>query len=162
MILHARSDRTRLRGTSVLALPLFVVAIMGLSLAVASAIWVAAADGDVGGAGYASILVPGLVGVAALAVIRGCSVEIRPGPEGTGAEIVDVVAWVPVRRVPRSDVVTARVRRGAWRLYVLELSSGDAVKLVGASPQQFPANLLPDARRLDLEDLDELLGPDPT
>jgi hypothetical protein len=44
---------------------------------------------------------------------------------------------------------------------VLELDDGTAIKLAGASPQQFPARLLPDATRLDVEDLDELLGPDP-
>ncbi|RTL06936.1 MAG: hypothetical protein EKK62_12065 [Acidimicrobiia bacterium] len=70
----------------------------------------------------------------------------------------DVVAWRTVRRVPAETIAAARVRRGVWRLYVLELDDGTTVKLAGASPQQFPAWLLPDATQRDLEDLDVLLG----
>ncbi|UDY34235.1 hypothetical protein [Dermatobacter hominis] len=161
MTLHRRSDRIRLRGTSVLAAPLLVLAVIGLSLAVASTIWVASTDDGVGAAAVAAIVVPGLVGVGALLAIRGCSVEIGPAPDGTGGEVRDVVAWVTVRRTPQARIATARVRTGPWRLYVLELDDGEVVKLVGASPQQFPARLLPEATRLDVEDLEALLGPDP-
>ena len=161
MTLHRRSDRIRLRGTSVLAAPLLVLAVIGLSLAVASTIWAASNDDGAGAAAIAAILVPGLVGVAALAAIRGCSVVIDRGSGEDDGEVRDVVAWVTIRRVPQARIATARVRSGPWRLYVLELDDGEVVKLVGASPQQFPARLLPDATRLDIEDLDALLGPDP-
>ncbi len=157
MSLHDRSDRTRLRGTSVLAAPLLLVAVIGLSLAVASVIWVAWGDRDAGPAVVAAVAVPALIGVAALVAIRGCFVEVDRG----GGEIRDVVAWFTLRRIDQERVVTARVRRGPWHLYVIELDDGTPIKLVGASPQQFPARLLPDARRLDVADLDALLGEAP-
>ncbi len=149
----------RLRGTSVLAAPLVLVAVIGLSLAVASLIWAVAGDHGAEPAVLASVLVPGLVGAAALLAIRGCFVEVGPGPDGT-TRVRDVAVWRTVRTVPQERIHAARVRRGIWRLYVLELDDGSLVKLVGASPQQFPAHLLPDAARSDMDDLDELMGDD--
>ena len=88
--------------------------------------------------------------------MRGCFVEV------VGSEVRDVVAWRTVRRLPQSTIAAARVRRGVWRLYVLELVDGTVVKLAGSSPQQFPAWLLPDAAERALEDMDVLLGAEPT
>ena len=156
MTLHSRSDRIRLRGTSVLAAPLLLVAVIGLSLAIASAIWAVHGEHGAPVGVIVAVAVPALLGAAALVAIRGCFVEIDPG-----SEVRDVVAWRTVRRVDQARIATARVRSGPWRLYVLELDDGTVVKLAGASPQQFPARLLPDATRLDVEDLDALLGPDP-
>lgn len=146
---------TRLRGTSVLAAPLVVVAVIALALAVASASWAAFGGRTVGAAAIAAVVVPAIVGVGALAAIRGCFVEVRDGT------VRDVAVWITLRQIDQDRIATARVRAGVWRLYVLELLDAPAVKLVGASPQQFPARLLPDARTRDLEDLDVLLGGDP-
>lgn len=139
-----------------LAAPLAVVAVISLSLAVASTMWVAYGAHDLGAAPVLSIALPAAVGLAALVAIRGCFVEVDDGI------VRDVAGWVTLRRIEQRRITTARVRGGPWRLYVLELADGDAVKLVGASPQQFPARLLPDARDHDLADLDVLLGPDDT
>lgn len=150
----------RLRGTSVLAAPLVLVAVIGLSLAVASLIWAVAGDHGPQPAVVASVLVPGLVGAVALLAIRGCFVELGPGPDGT-TRVRDVAMWRTIRTIPQDSIISARVRRGVWRLYVLELDDGTLVKLVGASPQQFPAHLLPDAARQDMGDLEELMGEAP-
>jgi hypothetical protein len=161
MTLHDRSDRIRLRGTSVLAAPLVILAVIGLSLAVASVIWAAFGEHGAEPGVVLAVAVPGVIGVAALVAIRGCFVEVRAVADGSPGEVRDVVAWVTIRRIDQHRVTTARVRRGPWRLYVLGLDDGTLIKLVGASPQQFPARLLPDASRLDVADLDLLLGPDP-
>lgn len=168
--------RARLRGTSVLAAPLVLFAIIVFSLGVASLLWaISAAQADDLGV-VATVVIPMLLGVAALVAIRGCFVEVDPSAPCDPSErdtarrdvvvrdvvVRDVVAWRTLRRVPQGSIVSARVRRGVWRLYVLELDDGTLIKLVGASPQQFPAHLLPDAATLDLEDLDTLMGPDPT
>ncbi len=157
MSLRPPSDHVRLRGTSVLAAPLLVIAVMGLSLAVASTIWVAFGDRAVDAGVAAAVVVPAAVGIVALLAVRGCFVEVG-GPDGA---VRDVAGWITVRRVDQVSITAAHVRRGVWRLYVLDLVDGSTVKLVGASPQQFPARLLPDARRLDIEDLDALLGAAP-
>ena len=135
-----------------LALPLFVVAVIGLSLALASTLWAFGADQPVGVAAVTAIAVPAAIGVAALVAVRGCFVDVD------ASVVRDVVAWRTMRRVPTETIAAARVRRGVWRLYVLELDDGTTVKLAGASPQQFPAWLLPDATQRDLVDLDVLLG----
>lgn len=170
------TETLRLRGTSVLAAPLVIVAIMALTVSVASLVWVAFRCDGATPAEVAWIVLPASVGFAALAAIRGCFVEISPNPasgdaeggeradgEGSADGIVrDVVGWITVRRLPRGSIETARVRRGVWRLYVIETVTGDVIKLVGSSPLQFPSTLLSDAREHDLADLDLLLGaPDP-
>lgn len=135
-----------------LAAPLALVAVMALSLSVASVSWAAFGDRTPSTGGIVTIGILALSGVAALVAVRGCFVEVVDGT------VRDVAAWVTVRRVDQERIVTARVRGGPWRLYVLELLDGSTVKLLGASPQQFPARLLPDARVRDIEELDVLLG----
>jgi hypothetical protein len=144
--------RVRLRGTSVVALPLAVVGTIGLSLAVATALWGAWGGRDLGVAFWATLAVSATIGVAALVAIRGCFVEVA------GDTVRDVVGWVGVHRVDRTRIDTARVRAGVWRVYELDLDDGERVTLLGSSPQQFPARLLPDAKDLDLADLDTILG----
>lgn len=157
MSLRPPSERVRLRGTSVLAAPLLIVAVMGLSLSVASVIWAAFGEGPLDAGVAVSIVVPGSVGLAAIVAVRGCFVEVD-GAEGT---VSDVAGWITLRRIDQGSISAAHVRRGVWRLYVLDLEDGSTVKLVGASPQQFPAHLLPDAQGHDEEDLDVLLGAAP-
>lgn len=158
----------RLRGTSVLAAPLVLFSVIALSFALASLLW-AVGSSQSGPGAVASVVVPTVLGAAALAAIRGCFVDVAPSTEAPAesaaegvhaGEVRDVVAWRTLRRVPQRSIVAARVRRGVWRLYVLELDDGSLVKLVGASPQQFPAHLLADAARLDMDDLDTLMGPE--
>ncbi len=146
----------RLRGTSVVAAPLVVVGVMALAVAVATASWGAFGAGDRGAAFWTTLAVTIAVGVGALVAIRGCFVEVA------GGEVRDVVGWVTRRRVPQDRIGTARVRRGVWRVYDLELLDGEQVTLLGASPLQFPARLLPDAAEQDLADLHRILGHDDT
>lgn len=142
-----------------LAAPLAVVAVMALTVSVAAFVWVAFRDAGASPSEVATIVVPALVGVAAFLAIRGCFVEVSErGAAPDGMVVRDVVAWVTVRRVPQDSILTARVRRGPWRLYVLETDRDEVVKLIGASPLQFPSTLLSDARDHDLADLDLLLG----
>lgn len=138
-----------------LAAPLVLLAVITLSLAIASASWAAFDHHDIGSDALLAMVVPAAIGLASLLAVRGCFVDVSNGI------VRDVAAWCTIRRIDQGLIATARVRPGPWRLYVLELADGTTVKLVGASPQQFPARLLPDARARDLEDLDVLLGPDP-
>lgn len=146
-----------MRRATLLAAPLFLVGAMAASAAVALALWGVWHRDELGG-----VFVALTVGSAALAAVaflarRGCFVELDP-PGAPDAALRDVVAWRAVRQVPRTDVVTVRVRAGAWRWFELELDDGSLVTLVGACPVQFPARLASGARERDLADLDLLLG----
>lgn len=148
----ARTRRPRLRGTRLVAAPLALVGVLSTALAVAAALW-GAWHPDELGASFAVVLAAFVaLGTAGFVAARGCFVEPR------GEELRDVVAWVTVRRVPRARVVEARVRAGAWRWFELELDDGTLVTLLGASPAQLPARLLPGWRESDLADLAVLRG----
>jgi hypothetical protein len=141
-----------LRGTTLVAAPLFLLGAMGGALAVATALW-GAWHADDRGTPFILVLTGSLiVGAAGFAAARGCFVESSP----TGVR--DVVAWVTVRRFASENVIEARVRAGAWRWFEVELADGRLVTLLGASPAQFPARLLPGAQEQDLSDLAALRG----
>jgi hypothetical protein len=154
-VVTGRGRGSRLRGTTIVAAPLFVVALIALTLAVATLLWGAWEGHDRGAAWWATLLVSGAVGVGALACVRGCFIEVDD------RTVRDVVAWVPVHRFERARIATARVRRGAWRVYVVELDDGKVLTLLGASPLQWPTRLLPGAMERDRDDLDLLMGDDP-
>ncbi len=149
------TPQQRLRGPRLVAAPLTVVGLVGAAFAVATTLWATWHTGELGVASYAVIAVSLAVGVTGFAAARGCFVE--PGSD----EVRDVVAWITLRRVPRDRVVAARVRDGAWRWFELELDDGTLLTLLGASPVQLPARLLPGAREQDLSDLAALGGDDP-
>lgn len=131
---------------------MLLVTVVAAAVTVASVLW-SFHDDHERTTGWWTVVVAGTaLAAAGFAAIRGCFVEV------SGEEVRDVVAWVTVRRVLRSAVGSARVARGVWRLFVLELDDGRRVPLLGASPQQWPARLLPGARERDLADLDTLLG----
>ena len=142
----------RLRGTSVVAAPLGVMGVIGLSLAVATVLWGASGGRDLGVAFWATLAAGTVVGAGALAANRGCYVAVE------GTQVRDARGWVTRCRVDQSDIDAASVRRGVWRVYDLELRDGERVTLLGASPMQFPARLLPDAHDHDLADLRLILG----
>lgn len=147
---------TRLRRTTLVAAPCFVLGVMACTVALASLLWAVWHPDDLGPA-YVAVQVGSLlVGLGAFVAARGCFLDVDEDADS----LRDVVAWVTVRRIPRRSVVSARVRAGAWRWFELELDDGSAVVLAGISPVQFPARLLPDARERDLADLDLLMGPD--
>ena len=150
-----RGRGTRLRGTTIVAAPLAVVGVIALTLAVATAVWGAWEGHERGAAWWATLVVSGAVGAAALAAVRGCFIEVDD------RTVRDVVAWVTVHRFERARIATARVRRGAWRVYVVELDDGRLLTLLGASPLQWPTRLLPGALERDQADLDVLMGEDP-
>jgi len=137
------------------AAPLFVVAVAALGVAVVVATWAAWTPDNRTGAWWAWVVVSVVVGAAALTLTRGCLVTVDAGADG---EVRDVVCWRTRRRIPVDSVDAALVQRGPWRLFVLRLDSGEHVPLLGASPNQWPARLLPWARQQDLEDLVLLTG----
>jgi len=149
-----RGRRVRLRGTTIVAAPLALVGVIALTLAVATVIWGAWEGHDRTAAFWSTLIVTTAVGAAALWAVRGCFIEVD------GDDVRDVVAWITVRRIERRRISTARVRKGAWRVYVVELDDGQRITLLGASPQQWPARLLPDAMADDLADIDVLMGDD--
>lgn len=145
-----------MRRPTLVTAPMFVVAVMGFTVALSTALWGAWNPDDLGATFLTVEAIGLLVGLAAVVAARGCFVEVRP----TTGELRDVVAWRTVRRVDQRTIEHARVRRGAWRWFELELDDGTLHLLVGASPAQFPARLLPGSAERDLADLDQLMGPD--
>jgi hypothetical protein len=137
---------------------MFVVAVMGFTVALSTALWGAWNPDELGATFVAVEAIGLLVGLAAVVAARGCFVEVR----ATTGELRDVVAWRTVRRIDQRRIEHARVQRGVWRWFELELDDGTRHLLVGASPAQFPARLLPGSAERDLADLDQLMGPDPT
>jgi hypothetical protein len=137
-----------------MAAPLAVVGLIALSLTVATVLWGVWNARDLSPAFWATLVTSAVIGAASFASIHGCFVEIDDD------RVRDVVGWFTVRRLDRRHIRTARVRRGIWRLYVVELDDDRVITLVGASPMQFPARLLPDAMGRDVSDLDLILGPD--
>lgn len=146
--------RSRLRGSTLIAAPMFVIGLIGSSFALALGLWAVWNSSQLGGSFWVPFTLAAAVGVGGFVACRGCFVDV------VGDDIRDVVGWVRLQRVDRSRVVAARVRLGAWRWYVLELDDGTTRTLLGASPVQFPARLLPGSDERDLAELDVLLGED--
>jgi hypothetical protein len=151
---QASTARTRVRGTTLLRAPIVLVAVVATSVALLTALWGAWEGNQRAGAFWATLAVAAGIGVAGFVAAAGCFVEV------TDTEVRDVIAWVTVHRVPRQRIDTALVARGMWRWFVLRLDDGTTVTLVGASPAQFPARLLPDARTGDLADLHAMVPDD--
>lgn len=145
-------ERLRLRGSTLVAAPLFVLGLIGTSFALALGLWAVWNSAQLGASFWAPFVLAGLLGIGGFIACRGCFVDV------VGDEIRDVVGWVRVQRVDRRRVVAARVRLGAWRWYVLELDDGTTRTLIGASPMQFPARLFSGSDERDLSELDVLLG----
>lgn len=143
----------RVGGATLVAAPLWVLGVAGFGLAVATAIWGAWPDHRRTGAFWVLLVVAAVIGCIGFAGASGCFVEVR------GGAVRDVVMWVTVHRVDRGRIRTARVAKGAWRWYVLELDDGSDVVLWGASPLQWPARLAPGAHDADTAALRDLLGP---
>lgn len=147
-----RSDRQRLRRTTLVSAPLFLVALMASAAVVALSSWAVWNPDELGPLAYGVLGASAAVAIAGFVAAAGCFVELR------GSELRDVVGWVTVRRVERPRIQHARVRAGAWRWFELELDDGSKVLLAGACPAQLPARLSGDWRTRDLADLDLLLG----
>lgn len=124
---------------------------MGGSFAVALVLWGAWHPHDLGPAFWIPFSVSATVAVMAFTGQRGCFVDISDD------DITDVVAWVRIQRIRRSEVVSIRVRGGFWRLYELTTVEGTTRLLLGASPAQFPSRLLADGRRQDQADIELML-----
>lgn len=144
--------RQRLRGTTLVAAPMFLLGLIGSAAAVAIGLWGAWHPDDLGRQFAVAMIVSGAVAVAGFVAARGCFVELGSD------DLRDVVGWVTVRRIPRSSIVEARVRAGGWRWFEVELDDTSLVTLVGASPSQFPSRLLPESRQRDLADLAAMRG----
>ncbi len=148
------AGRTRLRRPTLATAPMFIVAVMGFTVALATGLWGACNPDDLD-ATFVAVEVIGLaVGILALVASFGCFLEA----DLERAQLRDVVGWVTVRRIAQPEIVTARVRAGIWRWFEVELEDGTRLLLVGSSPAQFPARLLPGSSERDLADLDLIMG----
>lgn len=146
--------RRRLRSATLVAAPIFVVGLIAGTLLLASVLWGAWNDEHLGVAFWSVVVVSGAVAVVAFVAGRGCFIEVDD------TTVRDVVGWVTVRRLAQPDIVTVRVRAGAWRWFEAELSDSSRHVLLGSGPAQFPARLLPGAREDDLAALDLIMGDD--
>lgn len=153
---NALSDAVRLRRPTLATAPFLLLGVIGGSVAVAVGLWGVWHPDDRGIAFWSVVAAGGVLVLLGGIASAGCFVEVRPD------RVRDVVGWITVTRVERRAIRTVRVRAGAWRWFELELDDGTLRTLVGASPMQFPARLLPGSRERDLGDLDLLLGDDPS
>jgi hypothetical protein len=92
------------------------------------------------------------VGLAGFLAAGGCFLSI------SDTEVCDVVGWITVQRIERSEIQTARVRPGPWRWFELELQDGSVRTMLGASPTQYPSRLLAAAEDQDIANLELILG----
>ncbi|MBM3662271.1 MAG: hypothetical protein FJW94_05180 [Actinobacteria bacterium] len=143
----------KLRRQSIVAAPLLVAAVAAFATAAVAAAWAAWDPGHRTDGWWLWVATPAAVGVLMLWLARGCLIVIEPHPR---SQVRDVTCWRTRRRVPADRVERALVQRGIWRLYVLVLDTGEHVPLLGASPTQWPARLLPSARQQDVDDLELL------
>ncbi|CAN5608041.1 hypothetical protein BH10ACT3_BH10ACT3_06680 [soil metagenome] len=149
-----RPPRERLRGPTLVAAPLIVIGLIGVSFALALGLWGLWNSSQIGASFWVPFAISAVLGLGGFAAARGCFVDI------VGDEVCDKVGWITLQRVDRRRIRTARVRLGFWRWFELELDDDSHRTLLGASPAQFPARLLPGANDRDLADLDLLLGED--
>lgn len=144
-----------LRGGSLVPAPFTFLGAIALAACVASGLWMAWGDRQIGAAAWATVLASGTVAMAGFGAARGCRVVVHP--DGT---VDDQVAWRSVHRTNQRELVAVRVRRGAWRVFEAELVDGTRRVILGVGPQQFPASLAPHARERDMWTIDQLMGPD--
>lgn len=148
--------RQRLRGTTLLAAPMFVLGLIAATLLVATVLWGAWNEQHLGVSFWVVVALSGAVTLTCFGAARGCFVEVD---EHT---VRDVVGWRTVRRLPQGEIETVRVRAGSWRWFEAEMSDGSHHLLLGAGPAQFPAHLFPRSRDDDLAALDLIMGDDAT
>ena len=146
--------KQRLRGTTLLSAPLFVLGLIGCSFALALGLWAVWNAGHLGGSFWWPFFMSAAIGLGGFVSAAGCFLSL------SNNEIRDVVGWVTVQRIDRSQIQTARVRPGPWRFFELEMQDGSVRTLLGASPTQFPSRLLSGAEEQDLANLDLILGED--
>lgn len=148
-------DTVRLRRPTLATTPFLFLGIIGATVLVAVGLWGVWHPDDVDGTFWVVMSIAGALTLLGLVGSVGCFVEVRED------RVRDVIGWVTITRVERRAIRTVRVRAGAWRWFELELDDGTLRTLVGASPMQFPARLLPGSAERDLTDLDLLLGEEP-
>lgn len=135
---------------------MLLLGVMAATVVLWMGLYAAWGEGRLGAAFWVPVGIGSAIASVAAVASAGCFVAIDPRRR----EVRDVVAWRTVRRIDQRAIVAARVRAGAWRWFDLELRDGSHLALLGASPAQFPARLLPESAVRDLADLDLLAGPD--
>ena len=147
-----RQSRQKLRGTTLLSAPLFVLGIMGCSFALALGLWAVWNQGQLGPSFWLPLLLSSALGLGGFIAAGGCFLLI------SDTEVCDVLGWITVQRIERSEIQTARVRPGPWRWFELELQDGSVRTMLGASPTQYPSRLLAGADDQDIANLELILG----
>lgn len=145
-------SRQRLRGTTLLSAPLFVLGLMGSSFALALVLWAVWNQGQLGPSFWVPLLLSAALGLGGFVAAGGCFLLI------SDTEVCDVVGWIRVQRIKRSEIQTARVRPGPWRWFELELKDGSVRIMLGAAPTQYPSRLLAGAEDQDIANLELILG----
>jgi hypothetical protein len=148
----AEVPRRRIRRPTLVQAPLLLGTLILATVTIASLLWGLHPDNERTPAWWLIVVTGAVLTTAGIAGIRGCFLDV------TADEVRDVVAWITVHRFDPAEVETARVARGVWRLYVVDLADGTRLNLLGASPQQWPTRLLPGAWERDVADLDALMG----
>ncbi len=146
------ATKQRLRGSTLLSAPLFVLGLIGCSFSLALGLWAVWNAGQLGGSFWLPFLISAAIGLGGFVAAAGCFLSVSTN------EIRDVVGWVTVQRIDRSQIQTARVRPGPWRWFELEMQDGSVRTLLGASPTQFPSRLLSGAEEQDIANLEMILG----
>jgi len=144
--------KQRVRGATLLSAPLFVLGLIGCSFALALGLWAVWNAGQLTGNFWWPLVISGGIGLGAFVACSGCFLSI------SNTEVCDVVGWITVQRIDRSQIQTARVRLGPWRWFELQMLDGSVRTLLGASPTQFPSRLLSGADEQDMADLGMILG----
>ena len=138
-----------------MAAPLMLLGVIGLSIALATLLWIPWADHVVGAQAWFTLVLATAFGATGLVAARGCRVVIRDGI------VCDQVAWRTVHRTPQAELAAVRVRRGIWRVFEMELADGRRRVVLGIGPQQFPSTISEQARERDMAMIEALMGPEP-
>lgn len=144
----------RLRRPTLATAPFLILGVMAATVLVSVGLWGVWHPEHLGTGFWVAVSASAVIAGLAAAGSAGCFIEV------SDERVRDVVGWFTVSRVHRPSIRTVRVRAGVWRWFELELDDGSLRTLVGASPMQFPARLLPGSVERDLGDLDLLLGED--
>lgn len=145
-----------LRGNSIAASPFWLLTVASAAVALWTLLWIVANAETDNSAAWVTLAV--LAAIAALNSLAamGCRVRIARG------RLTDLVAWIPVHRCARTEILSVHIRKGPWRVYVVEMNDHTEWVMLGIGPTQFPGNRLPEARIRDNQTIAVMTKPPTT
>ncbi len=132
-----------MRGNSIAASPFWLVAVASAAIALWTLLWIVANAETGNGAAWITLAV--LTSITALSSLAALGCRVRT----TKAQLTDLVAWIPVHRCARTEILNDHVRKGPWRVFVVETNDHTEWVMLGIGPTQFPGNRLPETRERD-------------